>query len=469
MAGPDAALAEADRQRADALARWQAFLRFPSVGTDPAFAAPTHEAAAWLVEQLTEIGFAARLIATPGQPVVLAHHPGNGTGRAPHVLYYGHYDVQPPEPLELWETPPFEPTLVEGPDGPRMVARGAVDDKGQVMTWLEALRCWQTAAGGPPVPVTVMVEGEEESGSPSLAGFLEQQRETLAAADVCVVSDTCMWDSATPAIAVLLRGLLYAQIDLRTLAHDLHSGLYGGAVPNPLNVLARILADLHDADGRVQLPGFYDRVEEPLPEVRTQWDALPFDEAAFLASIGLKEGRGEAGRSTLERRWSRPTCDVNGVWGGYTGEGSKTVIPAEAHAKVSFRLVPDQDPAAVLASLRDFVGARVPADASVSVRDWASAPALRLTTDSPHLRAAGRALEATFGRPPVWIGMGGSIPAVEAIRRIVGLESLLMGFGLEDDRVHSPNEKFEIGCFEHGIRAHVRLLAELAASAAAPG
>jgi acetylornithine deacetylase/succinyl-diaminopimelate desuccinylase-like protein len=455
----DAVLAEVGRERAQALARWQTLLRFASVGTDPAFAGPT--AAAWLTDQLQEIGFQAQAIATPGQPVVLGHHPGTGQS-APHVLYYGHYDVQPAEPLELWSSPPFEPTVVDGPHGPRMVARGAVDDKGQVMTWLEALRAWHVAAGGPPVPVTVLIEGEEESGSPSLEGFLEQHRAELAGADVCVVSDTCMWDVDTPALAVLLRGLLYTQIDLRTLSHDLHSGLYGGAVPNPLNLLVEILADLHDADRRVRLPGFYDQVREPVPEVAARWRALPMDEAAFLAGVGAGAPWGETGRTTLERVWSRPTCDINGIWGGYTGPGTKTVIPAEAHAKLSFRLVPDQEPKAVLDSLRAFVTAKTPPGATVEIHDLGSARALRLPVDSPFLEAANRALRATFATEPVWIGMGGSIPAVEAIKRIVGVDALLLGFGLEDDRVHSPNEKFELVCFERGIEVQARALDEFA-------
>jgi acetylornithine deacetylase/succinyl-diaminopimelate desuccinylase-like protein len=305
----------------------------------------------------------------------------------------------------------------------------------------------------------VFLEGEEESGSPSLVPFLEANRDELRA-DVCVVSDTGMWDIDTPAIATMLRGLVYVELTLSGPARDLHSGMYGGAVPNPLNVLTRVLGQLHDGEGRVRIPGFYDQVRE-LEEAR-QWAALPFDEAAFLAGAGIKVPQGEAGRSTLERTWSRPTCDINGIWGGYTGPGSKTVIPAKASAKLSCRLVPDQDPERILAGLREFLKARTPAECHWEIATHGLSPAIRLPADSPYLEAAKRALEAVFDRPPLMIGMGGSIPAVEAIKRLLGMDSLLVGFGLEDDLVHSPNEKFEVRCFEAGMRTHTRLLAELA-------
>ena len=452
-------LAKLDANRAAAIERWQELLRIPSIGTDPRHHADTRRAAEWVAGQLRQIGFEARLRETPGQPMVVGHHPDPASNGGPHVLYYGHYDVQPAEPLELWQSPPFEPTLVTDGLGQRMVARGAVDDKGQVMTWLEALRAWHEVHGGPPVRVSVFLEGEEESGSPSLEGFLQAHAEELRA-DVCVVSDTGMWDIDTPAISTMLRGLLYVELKLRGPARDLHSGIYGGAVPNPLNLLCRVLGQLHDAAGRVQLPGFYDQVLEL--EETVQWAALPFDEADFLAGAGIRTPVGEAGRTTLERVWSRPTCDINGIWGGYTGPGAKTVIPAEASAKVSFRLVPDQDPKQVLAGLRQFLDARTPADCRFEIRAHGLSPAIRLPADSPYVRAGAQALAAVFGRQPFLIGMGGSIPAVEAIRRLLGMESLLVGFGLKDDLVHSPNEKFELRCFEGGMQTHTRLLAELA-------
>ena len=454
----EAVLTQLGAQREPAIERWKEFLRIPSIGTDPARNADTYRAAEWLVENLRSIGFDAALHETAGQPMVVGHHPGPGNG-GPRVLYYGHYDVQPVEPLELWLSPPFEPTLVTTERGLRLVARGAVDDKGQVSTWLEALRAWHDVQGGPPVPVSVFLEGEEESGSPSLVPFLEANREELSA-DICVVSDTGMWDIDTPAITTTLRGLIYVELTLHGPARDLHSGMYGGAVPNPLNLLTRVLGQLHDAEGRVQIPGFYDDVREV--EESRAWAALPFDEAEFLASAGIRTPFGEAGRSTLERVWSRPTCDINGIWGGYIGPGSKTVIPAEASAKLSCRLVPDQDPARILESLRAFLDARTPADCRWQVDVNAFSRAIRLPADSPYLQAARRALEAVFDRPPMMVGMGGSIPAVEAIKRLLGMDSLLIGFGLKDDLVHSPNEKFELRCFEAGMETHARLLAELA-------
>jgi acetylornithine deacetylase/succinyl-diaminopimelate desuccinylase-like protein len=448
-----------DADREAALERWRDFLRFPSIGTDPAHDADTRACAAWLARRLGAIGFRAEVRATAGQPAVVAHHPGTGGG-GPRVLYYGHYDVQPPDPLALWESPPFEPTVVAGPRGPQMVARGAVDDKGQVMTWLEALAAWHVVYGGPPLPVTVLLEGEEESGSPSLEPFLEAHREQLAT-DLCVVSDTLMWDFETPAICTQLRGLVYVEVTLTGPARDLHSGLYGGAVPNPLNALVGILAQLHDEAGRIAIPGFYDEVREPDPATAASWAALPFDERAFLAGIGLTAGAGEAGRSVLERLWSRPTCDLNGLWGGYIREGSKTVIPSSAHAKLSCRLVPDHEPARVVEALRAFLAARTPPGCRIELVTHGVARPLRIPGDSAPVRAARRALARVFAKPPALIGMGGSVPAVEAIKRLLGIDSLLIGFGLEDDRVHAPNEKFELACFERGTRAHAALLSEL--------
>jgi acetylornithine deacetylase/succinyl-diaminopimelate desuccinylase-like protein len=453
-------LAHLESDKAGALQRWQELLRFPSIGTDPAYARAMRDAAEWLARYLAEIGCHAEVRDTQGQPMVVAHQDGPGNG-GPHVLYYGHYDVQPPEPLELWQTPPFEPTLKDGPHGRRMVARGAVDDKGQLMTWLEALRAWHAVYGELPVALSVFIEGEEESGSPSLEPFLAAHREELGRADVCVISDTIMWNVDVPAICTMLRGLLYVDLTLAGPSHDLHSGLYGGTVLNPLNALTRILGGLHDANGRVRIPGFYDDVREPEGAERRRWAELGFDEAGFLASVGLRTPAGEAGRSALERMWSRPTCDLNGIWGGYTGEGTKTVIPARAHAKLSCRLVPEQDPQKVLAGLRRFLDERAAPDARIEITTHGLTSAMRVSTDSPYLHAARRALAATFGREPALIGMGGSIPAVEAMKRLLGIDSLLIGFGLEDDRVHSPNEKFELVCFERGVRSHARLLAEL--------
>ncbi len=440
--------------------RWFDLLRIPSVSAQPAHAPDCVRAAEWVRDQLAGMGFEAALHPTPGHPVVLGHHPGPGP-HAPHVLFYGHYDVQPAEPFALWTADPFDPKLTEGLHGPRVVARGAVDDKGQVMTWLEALRAWHATTGTLPVRVTVLVEGEEEVGSPNLEPFLAAHRDALAA-DVAIVSDTNMWDIDTPALTTRLRGMAYVQLTLRAANKDLHSGLFGGSALNPINALTRILGDLHDAEGRIQLPGFYDGVAEIPPALAAEWAALGFDESAFLGGVGLAHPVGEHGRSPLERLWARPTADINGIWGGYQGPGSKTVIAAEAGAKISFRLVPGQDPAAIVAAFRAFVEARLPPDARADIEVFGLAPGVAIATDSPHVAAARQALSEEYGRSAILMGSGGSIPVVESMKRLLGLDSLLLGFGLDDDQVHSPNEKFEWRCLHHGIRAHARLLGLLA-------
>ena len=344
-----AVLERIEAQLGPAQARWFEFLRIPSVSAQPAHAGDCRRSAEWVRGQLAGLGFSAGLHETGGHPVVLGHHDGAGPG-APHVLFYGHYDVQPAEPLALWGAAPFAPEISDGPHGKRVVARGAVDDKGQVMTWLEALRAWHDVHGTLPVRVTVLVEGEEEVGSPNLEPFLVAHRAALSA-DVAVISDTNMWDIETPALTTRLRGLAYVQLTVHGPERDLHSGLYGGAALNPLNTLTRILGELHDAEGRVQIPGFYDGVAEVPAALSAEWRALGFDERAFLAGVGLPGPAGETGRPALERLWARPTADINGIWGGYQGPGAKTVIAAEAGAKVSFRLVAGQDPDAVVAGV----------------------------------------------------------------------------------------------------------------------
>jgi acetylornithine deacetylase/succinyl-diaminopimelate desuccinylase-like protein len=453
-------LAALDAARADTEASLVEWLRIPSISAQSAHAPDCRSAATWLGEQLEALGFEVGLRETPTHPVVIATHPGPG-GDVPHVLIYGHYDVQPPEPLELWTSPPFEPTIVDGPRGQRIVARGAVDDKGQCLTWLSALRAWDKVAGGPPVRLTIVVEGEEEVGSPNLDAVLEAEKHFLSKADVALISDTSMWAPGVPALTVSLRGMVYVQIDLRLGARDLHSGLFGGSAGNSLNVLTQMLGDLKDADGRIKIPGFYDGVIEPGANQRAAWDALGFDEAEFLGSQGLSVPSGETGRSAPERMWARPTADINGIWGGYMGEGSKTVIACEGHAKLSCRLVPGQEPAKILEGIRQFVQVRIPADATFELQVFASTPGLSVPTESPFLDAARAVLAEEFGKPAVLSGGGGSIPVVESLKRILGLDSLLMGFGLHDDQVHSPNEKFELACLHSGARSHARLLARL--------
>ncbi len=451
-----------DTELEGALERLCELLRIKSISTDPAFKDDTMKAAQWCTDQLSEIGFDAKVRETTGHPMVVAHYnPAGGDSKGPHVMYYGHYDVQPPDPLDLWDSDPFDPQIIDAEHGKRIVARGAVDDKGQLMTFIEAFRIWKTEHRSLPIRITVFLEGEEECGSPSMEPFFNANKEELTA-DVCLVSDTGMWDINTPAITYMLRGLVYIDVTLKGPSHDLHSGMYGGAVVNPNNALARILGELHDDQGVVQIPGFYDDVITLSDEEAAQWNGLGFDEAEFLASAGLKTPIGETGQSTLQRTWSRPTCDVNGMWGGYIGKGAKTVIPAEASAKISCRLVAKQDPQKVYDGLVKFLEDRTPPDCSWEIECHGVSPAIRVPTESPYLEAARKGLAESFGVDPVLIGTGGSIPVVGSIQELLGFDSLLVGFGLDDDRVHSPNEKFEVKCFEMGIKAHIAMLAQLA-------
>lgn len=458
----DAVLDRIDATFDDSIERLREILRIPSVSTDPAHDADVQAAADWFVDAFRELGFESEAVKTTGHPVVLASCPAP-EGR-PTILYYGHYDVQPEDPLDEWRTPPFEPTIEDrtGLDDGRVVARGAVDDKGQVMTFVEAFRAWRDEVGGPPVGVVVMLEGEEESGSPSLDGFLSTNAARLAA-DVCVVSDTGMWNADTPAITTMLRGMVYTEVEISGPTHDLHSGMYGGAVANPANTLARIVAAMHDDDGRVTLPGFYDGVTDPPAEVLERWRSLDFDEAGFLGSAGVSSATGgESGRTILERTWSRPTLDANGIVGGYTGEGAKTIIPATCRVKISCRLVPGQDPARIEASLRAFVESRLPEGFTAAFTSHGANPAIVVPADSPWLAAATAGLARVYDNAAAVIGTGGSIPAVGEISELLGIDALLVGFGLDDDRVHSPNEKFDLRCYRGGIRSHASMLAAFA-------
>jgi acetylornithine deacetylase/succinyl-diaminopimelate desuccinylase-like protein len=442
-------------------------LRIPSVSTDPAFNAQTRAAGLWCTEELKSIGFRATLRETSGHPMVVAHYEPPARGRAasrkaiPHVLYYGHYDVQPPDPLELWDSPPFEPVIKKSAHGRKIVARGAVDDKGQVMLFIEAFRAWINVHRSLPIEVTVLLEGEEESGSPSLDPFLKANKKELAA-DVCVVSDTGMWNINTPAITYMLRGLVYIEATLHGPSHDLHSGMFGGSLVNPATALCAVIAQLHDKNRRVQISGFYNGVKDLSPAEKKIWKSLKFSEKEFLGEAGMKTPFGEHGRTTLERIWSRPTCEVNGIFGGYTGRGAKTVIGSCATAKISCRLVHGQNPKVVMKNLIKFLKDRTPPDCEWEIQQHGCSPAIRVPTESPWLEAARRGLKHVFLKQSVLIGTGGSIPLVGSIQRILGFDSLLVGFGLDDDRVHSPNEKFELTCYERGIKSHAAMLAEFA-------
>lgn len=454
----EAALQAVDKGQDAALARLFEFLRIPSISTDPAFAEPCRQAAAWAAQALEDLGFAATVHTTPGHPVVVAR---TDTGAARRVLFYGHYDVQPVDPLELWQTPPFEPRLGESEKGrPIIVGRGAADDKGQVMTFIEALRALKDTTGRLPVDVTVLLEGEEECGSPSLPGFLAAHAQELSA-DVALVCDTGMWDADTPAITTSLRGILHTELVITAADRDLHSGLFGGAARNPLHVLAKIIADAHDANGRVTIPGFYDDVVEPPAEQLAQWQALGLTAETFLNPVGLSIPSGEQDRLLIELIQSRPTFEVNGMFGGYIGQGTKTVIPSTATAKISFRLVADQDPAKIRAGFEAFVKERIPADCSFTLSQGDGARAFLVSPESPDLARASDALAQEWGVAPVKVGSGGSIPVVGQFRALLGVDTLLIGFGLDDDRVHSPNEKYELSSFHKGTRSWVRILEAL--------
>ena len=460
MATIDDILAAVDADETAALDRLFALLSIPSISAVPAHFADCDRAADWLTAELGAIGFEAAKRPTPGRPMVVGHVAASRR-EAPHVLFYGHYDVQPVDPLSLWRNPPFEPKLEAGPEGEQIVARGASDDKGQLMTFVEACRAFRQF-GGPPCHVTVLFEGEEETGSPSLAGFLAENAKELTA-DVALVCDTGMWDRSTPAITTSLRGIVGEEVVLTGANRDLHSGIYGGMAVNPIHVLSRILGALHDETGAVALPGFYDGVEEVPQEILDQWNALNFDAAAFLGDVGLTTPAGERDRTPLEQLWSRPTCDVNGIVGGYAGEGFKTVLPGKASAKVSFRLVGKQNPERVSQAFRAFVTSRLPPDIKAEFIGHAGSPAISLPVKNQALRLARRALEVEWGKPAALVGSGGSIPIVGSFKRELNMDSLLVGFALEDDRIHSPNEKYERTSFHKGARSWVRILAALAA------
>ncbi|MCS7305288.1 MAG: dipeptidase [Thermoguttaceae bacterium] len=439
----------------DFVERWAQWLRIPSISADSAYWGDLERAADWLLEQLQALGLSVEKISTAGPPLVYAESPP--VPGAPTVLVYGHYDVQPVAPVEAWQSPPFEPTLRDG----AMYARGATDDKGQLLTHIWSTEAWLKEIGRLPIQLKFLVEGEEEVGSEHLNNFLSRRPAQLAC-DCVVISDGAQLGPDQPAICYGLRGIAYYELRLRGPKRDLHSGSFGGAVTNPVNALAKILAGLVDEQGRIQIPGFYDQVQPLSAEERERLARLPFDEKKFLAQLGVCGAWGEEGYSLLERRWARPTFDIHGIWGGYQGEGSKTVLPAEAGAKFSFRLVPHQEPAKITEALRQRLQQLCPPGIQLQLLETAGTPAVLVSVDSPYVQAAYRAIQKAFGREPVFIREGGSIPIVASLQQVFQVPVLLLGWGQDDDNTHAPNERFRLVDFHRGIRASAYLWAELA-------
>ena len=453
----DEMLAALDADRPQALERLKDLVRIASVSTDPAYAADVRRAAEWLRGQLAELGFDASARETAGHPVVLAKTAPDGGRR---VLFYGHYDVQPVDPIALWDRDPFDPVVEDTPDGPVIRGRGASDDKGQLMTFVEACRAWKTTHGTLPAGLTLLFEGEEETGSPNLTPFLQENAAELDC-DLALICDTGMYADGRPAITTQLRGLMGEEIVIRAADRDLHSGMFGGLAANPIQILVNALAGIKDAQGRVTLPGFYDGVEELSNQLRADWDDLRFDAEEYLSRVGLKRPIGEKGRTGLEMVWNRPTFEINGISGGYTGDGFKTVLPAEARAKVSCRLVGTQDPDAIRAALHAHIRAHVPDDCTVEFHPHGSSPASRMDVSDPAFAAARAALKAEWDREAAYIGMGGSIPVAGDFQKLLGVDVMLIGFGRDTDRIHSPNEKYNVESFTKGARSWARILAAL--------
>jgi acetylornithine deacetylase/succinyl-diaminopimelate desuccinylase-like protein len=455
----DQVLDRVDADFQQSLDRLFAWLRIKSISADPAFAGECRSAADFIAKDIATLGLTSAVRETGGHPAVVASTVRTG---GPHVMFYGHYDVQPVDPLDLWEKPPFEPRLSTLPDGRKIiVARGAADDKGQVMTFVEACRAWIAVNGKLPLGVTILIEGEEEVGSKHLPAFLKANKDELKS-DFALVCDTGMWDPTTPAITTSLRGLVYDEVIIQAADRDLHSGIYGGGAQNPIRVLTKILGELHDDNGRITIPGFYDGVKELPAAVRQQLASLNLTPEKFLKPIGLSIPAGEKDYPLIEQVQTRPTCDINGIVGGYTGEGAKTVIAGKASAKVSFRLVEGQDPDRIRTLFRDFVNKRLPGDCKAQFIDHTGAPAIALDFGMKPLKATQQALTDEWKKEALLIGCGASIPIVADFKNALGLDTVMVGFGLDDDRIHSPNEKYDLTSFHKGIRSWARILAALA-------
>lgn len=457
----DAVLRHLDQDANAAIGRLKTFVSIPSVSTDPAYAPDVARAAGWIGDRLSTIGLDTVVHPTEGHPIVVAR--GGDAEERTHLIFYGHYDVQPPDPLDQWTSDPFEPVIEAG----SLRGRGASDDKGQVSCFVEALAAWMQVHGCLPVRVTVILEGEEESGSVQLPRFIEQHADALRHSDddaVVVISDTTMWPgSAGDRVAITcgLRGNLYYDVQLHGANRDLHSGVFGGTVPNPATLLTAVLGNLFDADRRVTVPGFYDDVATVNAEEHRRWQTLDFEENIFLGSVGIEEPVGEAGFDTLSRRWVRPSCDICGLYGGYVGEGAKTVIPSFAGAKIGFRLAPNQDPRRIADAFETWLHHFDVRGCRWKITHLGHAEPVVMPLESPFIAAATRAVRRVADHDPVLVREGATIPILADFKKSLGLDSLLLGFGREDDRIHAPNEKFDLSCFRTGCRTHAALLAEV--------
>ncbi|RPE71743.1 acetylornithine deacetylase/succinyl-diaminopimelate desuccinylase-like protein [Pacificibacter maritimus] len=440
-----------------ALNRLLQLMRIKSISTDPAYKADCAAAADLLVADLKSIGIDAQSYETPGHPMVMGHIDGPKNAKTPHLVFYGHYDVQPIDPIELWNKDPFDPSIEDTAKGQVIRGRGSSDDKGQLMTFIEACRAWMAIHGELPCEITFFFEGEEESGSPSLVPFMKEHADKLKG-DVALICDTGLFGHDTPAIVTMLRGLMGEEIVITAAEKDLHSGMFGGIARNPIRVLTSILAGLHDDTGRVTLPDFYEGVPELSEDLRNQWQALNFKPEQFLGEVGLHIPAGEEGKTGLQMIWSEPTLEFNGITGGYTGKGFKTVLPSQASVKLSARLVGDQDPHKIRASLHAYVKANLPEDCSVEFHPHGASRASVMETTHPAFEQARQALSDEWPNEAAFIGCGGSIPIAGHFKRIVGVDALLAGFGRDDDQIHSPNEKYDLECFHKGIRSWARVL-----------
>lgn len=451
-------LLHADANLNASLDRLLQLLRIPSISCDAQYEPQCRDAASWIANELSGIGFEATVRSTLGNPIVVAHAKQTV---GPHVLFYGHYDVQPVEPVDKWEADPFDPKLKKQPNGDtHIVARGASDDKGQLLTFIEACRSWTAVTGHLPISVSMFFEGEEESGGRSMDEFLDEAGDELAA-DVMLLCDTYLWKDATPAITVMFRGIVEEEIEITCADRDLHSGAYGNAARNPIQVLAELVAGLRGPRGEVAIEGFYDGIQDLDKEVRHALLELDFDAEQFLKAVGLSQSAGDAAYSVIEQVWTRPSCEVNGIEGGYCGAGLKTIIPSKALAKVSFRLVDGQDPEKIRTRFRDHIRARTPCDCKVKFTGLGGSRAAVISSRSQYLARARVALKQEWDCEPVLIGSGGSIPIVSVVKHRLGLESLPIGFARSDNRHHSPNEKYDLSSFKKGIRSWIRILGEL--------